>query len=365
MTSTNTHIVLTAGGSGGHVFPAEALAKELTQRNVEISFITDRRGNSFSGKFPEAKEYRIYAGAYAGKPLIKKLFALFLMGSGLIQSLLILHKIKPAAVVGFGGYAAFPASFAAGLLKIPLILHEQNSVLGGANRMLAKRATLIATTFPRVERIPAGIPSAYTGVPVRPEISAVRDTPYQTSTNTFNLLIFGGSQGASIFSHVIPDALKALPDDLKKRLNIAQQCRAADLPDVRKTYENSGLSPELAPFFSDMADRLTRAHLVICRAGASSLAELCIAGRPSLIVPILCSPDAHQLKNARFIAENNGAILCEEPDFTPDYLTAEITKVMNDPSVLAEAARRAKELGRPDAVRRFADAVLNTAKKGA
>ncbi|MGN1079049.1 MAG: UDP-N-acetylglucosamine--N-acetylmuramyl-(pentapeptide) pyrophosphoryl-undecaprenol N-acetylglucosamine transferase [Alphaproteobacteria bacterium] len=150
-------IVLTAGGSGGHVFPAEALAKELTADGAEISFITDRRGNSFSGRFPDSKEYRIFAGAYAGKPLLKKLWALLLMGAGIAQSILILRKIKPDAVVGFGGYAAFPASFAAGILKIPLILHEQNSVLGGANRVLGKRASLIATTFPDVERIPAGI----------------------------------------------------------------------------------------------------------------------------------------------------------------------------------------------------------------
>lgn len=363
MTSEKTRIVLTAGGTGGHVFPAEALAEELVQREVDVCFITDRRGNSFSGKLPNAKEYRIFAGAYAGKPVLKKLFAMFLMGLGVLQSLIILKKIKPAAVVGFGGYAAFPASFAAGLLKIPLILHEQNSVLGGANRVLARKASLIATTFPNVERIPAGIPSAHTGVPVRPQILALRDKPYQPSSEgRFNLLIFGGSQGASIFSRVIPEALKAMPENLKKRLNVTQQCRAADLPEVRKAYENSGLEPELNSFFSDIADRFEKTHLVICRAGASSLAELCVAGRPSLIVPILRSPDAHQLKNARFIAENNGAFLCEEPDFTPARLTAKITELMNAPQQLEQTARNAGKLGKPDAVSLFADAVLKTAK---
>ena len=359
---TNTRIVLTAGGTGGHVFPAEALAKELVSRNVDICFITDRRGNSFSGKFPNAKEYRIFAGAYAGKPVLKKIWALFLMGIGIVQSVLILHKIKPSAVVGFGGYAAFPASFASGILGLPLILHEQNSVLGGANRVLAKRASLIATTFPVVERIPANIPSEYTGVPVRPQILALRNKPYQALTNQFNLLIFGGSQGASVFSRVIPAALKALPDDLKKRLNVTQQCRANDLPEVQKSYENSGLNVELNSFFSDIADRLEKTHLVICRAGASSLAELCIAGRPSLIVPILRSPDAHQLKNARFIAEKKGAFLCEEPDFTPDFLTAKIATLINDPHLLEQTAQNAGKLGKPDAVTLFADAVLNTAK---
>lgn len=359
---TNTRIVLTAGGTGGHVFPAEALAKELVSKKADVCFITDRRGNSFSGKFPDAKEYRIFAGAYAGKPILKKIFALFLMGVGILQSLMILRKINPAAVVGFGGYAAFPASFAAGLLKIPLILHEQNSVLGGANRVLAKRASLIATTFPKVERIPSNIPSSYTGVPVRPQILALRDKPYQAPKDQFNLLIFGGSQGASIFSRVIPEALKALPDELKKRLNITQQCRATDLPEVQKAYENSGLTPELGAFFSDIANRFEKTHLVICRAGASSLAELCIAARPSLIVPILRSPDAHQLKNARFIAENKGAFLCEEPDFTPAWLTAKITELMNDPLLLEQTAQNAGKLGKPDAVSLFADAVLKTAK---
>lgn len=355
-------IVLTAGGSGGHVFPAEALAKELTADEAEISFITDRRGNSFSGRFPDSKEYRIFAGAYAGKPLLKKLRALLLMGAGIAQSILILRKIKPDAVVGFGGYAAFPASFAAGILKIPLILHEQNSVLGGANRVLGKRASLIATTFPDVERIPAGIKTEYTGVPVRPEILSVRDQTYKPAAETFNLLIFGGSQGASVFSRVIPAALTALPEDIKKRLRISQQCRAADLPAVQKAYENSGLKPELAPFFTDMADRLTQAHLVICRAGASSIAELSVAGRPALIVPILCSPDSHQLKNALFITKNNGAFLCEEPDFTPEHLSDKIIEFVNTPQILTTAAENAKKLGKPDAVRLFAAAVLKTAE---
>lgn len=354
-------IVLTAGGSGGHVFPAEALAKELTARGAEISFITDRRGNSFSGRFPDSKEYRIFAGAYAGKPLLKKLWALFLMGAGILQSVLILRKIKPDAVVGFGGYAAFPASFAAGILKIPLILHEQNSVLGGANRVLGKRASLIATTFPDVERIPEGIKTEYTGVPVRPEILAARDQPYRPAAETLNLLIFGGSQGAAVFSRVLPAALTQLPEDIKKRLRISQQCRAADLPAVQKTYENSGLKPELAPFFTDMADRLTQAHLVICRAGASSIAELSVAGRPALIVPILRSADSHQLKNALFITKNNGAFLCEEPDFTPEYLSGKITEFVNTPQILTTAAENAKKLGKPDAVRLFAAAVLKTA----
>ncbi len=362
MNESAIQIVLTAGGTGGHVFPAEALARELTAAGTKVTFITDRRGNSFSGCFPESKEYRVFAGAYAGKPFLKKFWALFLMGIGILQSILILSKIKPNAVVGFGGYAAFPASFAAGILKIPLILHEQNSVLGGANRVLGKRAALIATTFPDVERIPEGVKTEYTGVPVRPEILAVRAQSYQPAGETFNLLIFGGSQGASLFSRVIPPALVQLPEEIKKRLRIVQQCRTEDLPAVRQAYDGSGLTVDLAPFFTDMADRLARAHFVICRAGASSIAELSTAGRPALIVPILRSPDSHQLKNALFIAKNNGAFLCEEPDFTPEYLSNKIKELINTPQILTTAAEKAKELGKPDAVHLLAAAVLKTAR---
>ncbi len=362
MSESAKKIVLTAGGSGGHVFPAEALAKELTARGVRVAFVTDRRGNSFSGRFPDLREYRVFAGAYAGKPLVKKAWALFLMMLGILQCLWIFIRTKPDAVVGFGGYAAFPASFAAGLLGVPLVLHEQNSVLGGANRVLSKRAALVATTFPAVERVPAGLKTAHTGVPVRPEILALRDRPRADADGCFHLLVFGGSQGASILSRVVPAALSRLPDSLKSRLRIAQQCRAADLPEVEKAYENSGLQVELAPFFTDMADRLAAADLVVCRAGASSIAELCVAGKPALIVPILRSPDAHQLKNAEYVARNGGAFLREEPDFTPEYLAAKIQELASDPDVLKQTAEKAKSLGKPDAVHLFADAVLNTAK---
>lgn len=360
--ASDKKIVLTAGGSGGHVFPAEALARELNAKGAQVSFITDRRGNTFSGKFPESKEYRIFAGAYAGKPLPAKLWTLFLMGIGILQSLIILRRIKPDAVVGFGGYASFPACYAAGMLKIPLILHEQNSVLGGANRILATKCTLIATTFPAVGRIPAGIDSVHTGVPVRPAILALRSQPYPAVEPPFNILIFGGSQGAKILSRVVPEALKLLPADMKAKLSVAQQCRSADLPEVKKAYENSGLTPELAPFFSDIAERMGRAHLVICRSGASTVCELAVAGRPAILVPILHSPDAHQLGNAKFMTDHNAAFLCEEPDFTPEWLSNKIQELFNHPKMLITASENAKNTGTPNAVHTLAEAVLKTAK---
>lgn len=353
--------VLTAGGTGGHVFPAEALARELIEEGCDISFITDRRGGSFSGKFPQTAVHRVFARGYAGKNAVSKLWGLFLLGIGVLQSLWILKRLKPDAVVGFGGYAAFPASFAATLLGIPLILHEQNAVLGGANRVLAPRCRLIATTFPSVSRIPAGIPTVYTGVPVRPDILALNARPYPPVTPPFEILITGGSQGAKIFSGIVPDALKMLPETFRAGLKITQQCRPADMPRVAKAYENSGLNVELAPFFSDMPDRLKKAHLVICRAGASTIAELAVSGRPAVLVPILHAADGHQRANALFLAEAGGAWLCTEPEFTPDWLAFKIQELFHNPKMLITASVSAKRCGNPDAAKRLAQAVLQTA----
>ena len=359
---TDTY-VLTAGGTGGHVFPAQALAEELINRGEKVCFVTDGRGGNFSQRFPDAECHCVSAGAYAGLGKIGKLIGAVRTGFGLLQALVLLKKIKPAAVIGFGGYASVPTAYAAEMLGIPVLLHEQNSVLGGANRFLAKKATLIATTFPHVARIPDGKETVYTGVPVRPAILKLSDAAYTAASDKFNLLIFGGSQGARILSDVVPKALSLLPDEVKSGLNVAQQARAEDLPQLSKAYENSGLDPELALFFSDMDKRLERAHLVICRAGASTLAELCTAGRPALIVPILRSPDSHQLHNAEFLAENNAAFLKEEPEFTPESLRDFIMELFREPKKLILVSSNARRLAKPDAVSLLADAALKIGRK--
>lgn len=356
-------IVLTTGGTGGHVFPAEALANELIAAGIEVIFITDRRGTNFSGNFSGSKIFRIFAGAFAGGSLFSKIKGLFLIALGFWQSILILRRIKPKAVVGFGGYAAFPACYAAGFLKIPLVIHEQNAVLGGANRVLAKHSSLIATNFPHVLRIPKNIPTAYTGVPVRPTLLALNKESYPPVKEPFNILIFGGSQGAKILSRVVPNALKLLPQEFKRKLTVTQQCRGADLPEAQSIYEGSGLNVELAPFFSDMDQRYKKAHLVICRAGASTITELTIVGRPAILIPILRSPDAHQLENAKFVAENGGGFLCEEPNFTPEWLSTKIQELFNDSKLLITAAANVKKLGMPNATELFAQAVLETARE--
>ena len=356
--------VLTAGGTGGHVFPAEALAKELTEEGYAVCFVTDKRGNSFSGKFPTAKEYRVFATGYAGKSFFEKLKGLFFLGLGVLQSLVILRKEKPAAVIGFGGYAAFPAAFAAELLGIPVILHEQNAVLGGANRFLAKKSALIATTFPNVARVPEGKKTVFTGVPLRPEILALCNQPYPEPKEPFCLLITGGSQGAKLFSDVIPSGLKLLPAELKSKLKIAQQCRPDELDAVNKAYEDSGLCVETAPFFTDMPTRLKSAHLLICRGGASSLQEAAAAGRPAVIVPIYRSADAHQLANAKSLAETGGAFIMEEPDFTPERLADKIQELFNDPKTLITASEQIRQRAKPDAAKQLAAAVIDITKNG-
>ncbi|MCQ2965351.1 MAG: undecaprenyldiphospho-muramoylpentapeptide beta-N-acetylglucosaminyltransferase [Alphaproteobacteria bacterium] len=354
--------ILTAGGSGGHVFPAQALAKELISRGHEVVFITDRRGTSFSSTFPSSKEFRIFAGAYANLSKIRKIKALFSMGIGIVQSICIILKIKPNAVIGFGGYASFPAAFASEILDIPLIIHEQNSVLGGANRFLARQSSIIATTFPKVKKIPENIKTSYTGVPVRPEILSMNSLPYPKNNDKFKLLIFGGSQGAKIFSKIIPEAIKLLPIEIKENLQISQQARSDDLNELKASYEQSGLKVETASFFNDIAKRLKETNLLICRAGASTIAELTTTGTPAIIVPMLHSPDSHQLYNAKFIEDNHACILMEEKTFTAENLSKEIIKLYNDRNMLEFLSENAKKLAKLDAVSLFADTVLNNCK---
>ena len=358
---TDTY-VLTAGGSGGHVFPAQALAAELTNRGNAVCFITDRRGNSFSGQFPQSKEFRVFAGAYANLGKIRKIKALILMAFGILQCLFILRKIKPKAVVGFGGYASFPAAFAAGILGIPLVLHEQNSVLGGANRVLAKQASLIATTFPNVAKIPANIKTAYTGVPVRPAILSLSGVPYQAPADTFDLLIFGGSQGAHILSEVIPEALKALPVSVKYRLTVAQQARAADLPALEQAYADSGLKVELAPFFSDMDKRLAKASLVICRAGASTLSELTALGVPAILVPSPNVTNHHQEKNAALLGDHGAALVLAEEGLDGKKLFAAAAGLLKDDDRLTKMAESMSQLGIRDATERIYNTVMALVK---
>jgi len=354
-------VVLAAGGTGGHMFPAEALARELLARGQKVVLVTDRRGNAFGDALPEVPVHRISADTL-GRGLLGKARTALALTLGTIQARTLLRRLDPVLVVGFGGYPSFPAVYAAQRLRIPTALHEQNAVMGRANRMLAPRARLICTSFPDIQGLEnADRPKTIrTGNPVRPAILALRDRPYPplAADGSINILVTGGSQGAAIFGSIIPAAVAMLPEDLRMRLSIVQQARHENIEEARATYARLGVQAELAPFFRDMPERLAACHLVIARAGASTVAELTATGRPGLLVPYPFATDDHQMANARAVAVEGGAWLMPQPDFTAEALAQRLAALLGDPTALTRAAAAAHGWGTPDAAARLADAVL-------
>ncbi|MBI4967595.1 MAG: undecaprenyldiphospho-muramoylpentapeptide beta-N-acetylglucosaminyltransferase [Rhodospirillales bacterium] len=360
MNATQPLIVLAAGGTGGHVFPAEALAESLMARGRRLALITDRRGQAFGGVLGRLDTHRIRAGGIAGRSLWKRGLALIDLGLGTLQAHALLGRMKPAAVVGFGGYASVPTMLAAILRKRPTLLHEQNAVLGRANRLLAGRVDRIATAFAQVEHVPtADAKVVPTGMPVRPAVAAMRDTAYPAldGTGPIALLVLGGSQGAKIFSSLIPAALALLPETLRRRLRVSQQCRPELLDETRHTYQAAGIEADLASFFHDVPERLAGAHLVIARAGASTVAEVSLVGRPAILVPYPHAIDDHQTANAHALDEAGGGWLMPEAALSPASLAARLESLFAHPETLAKAAACARAAGRPDAAQRLADAV--------
>ncbi len=357
----NAPIVLAAGGTGGHVFPAQALAAELAARGRALALITDRRGADFEGAIDRDAIHAVPAASVSGRGLAGRLRGLAAIGLGVLQARRLLGRLGPAGVVGFGGYASVPAVLAATRMGLPSVIHEQNAVLGRANRLLAPRVRAIATSFAATAQIcPADAGKAeHTGNPVRPEIAALADLPYRApeADGRLELLVTGGSQGARVMSDVVPAALAALPEGLRRRLHVVQQCRAEDLDRVRASYAGAAIEAELAPFFGDLAARLAAAHLVVARAGASTIAEIAAAGRPAILVPYPHATDDHQSANANAFAASGAGWPMPEPGFTPEALAARVTSLAETPALLAEAARAARAEGRADAARRLADLV--------
>jgi len=352
-------IVLAAGGTGGHVFPARALAEALRARGWRLALITDRRGEAFGETLSDVETYLISA-ASPGGGVGGKLRALARLATGLLQARALLRRLKPDAVVGFGGYASVPTMLAAALARLPTIIHEQNAVLGRANRLLAPRVTRIATSFARVDALRPGdaARAVLTGNPVRAAIAAIGERPYPelaAKSGVLSLLVFGGSQGARVLSDVVPAAAARLCATTRKRLSVTQQCRAEDLERVRAAYRNAGIEATLAPFFEDLPERLAAAHLVIGRAGASTVAELAAAGRPALLVPYPFAADDHQRANARAVDEAGGGWLMPEPGFTAQALAARLESLLGRPAALGEAAAKARLAARPDAAAALAD----------
>jgi len=357
-----TLILLTAGGTGGHMFPADALAKTLLDRGCDVALVTDKRGGAYGDTLSTITTHRIRAGQVTGRGPIARALGLLDVALGTWQARGLLKRLRPSAVVGFGGYASFPAVVAAGWLGIPSALHEQNAVLGRANRFLARRATRIAVAYEKVRGVRANDEAKLhvTGNPVRGPIVALAKAKYAAPAKNgpLNILVLGGSQGARIFSEVVPAAVAALPEAARKGLTIAQQARPEDLPAAESAYREIGVTPELKSFFDDVPERLKSAHLLICRAGASTIAELTAAGRPAVLVPYPFATDDHQSANAASIDAAGGGWLVPQPDFKPDTLAARLSALLSDPTALAAAAKIAKSLGHADAAERLADVVL-------
>ena len=323
--------------------------------------MTDRRGAAFGDVLGRIERHAIAARSPSVRGPVARGLAVLGLVRAVIQAARVLRRIRPAAAVGFGGYPSVPPLVASGRLGIPSVLHEQNAVLGRANRMLARRASAIATSFPETERIPrsrAGL-VRHVGNPVRAAIAALRGAQYVPpgADGPFRLLVTGGSQGARIFAEVVPPAVAALPQALQRRIEVSQQCRPEDLAGVERIYAEAGVEARLAPFFEDMPARLGEAHLAICRAGASTIAELAAAGRPAILVPLPIAADDHQSANGRALVAAGAAIMMAQPSFTPKRLAQELETLMAEPAALARRAAAASGFARPDAARALADLV--------
>ncbi len=351
-------IVLATGGTGGHVFPAEALAGELERRGHALALITDARGRRWKGALAQHPIHYIRAASPSGG-LAGKITGALRLGLGFLDARRALRRLHPAAVVGFGGYASVPTVMAASSAGVPTVIHEQNAVLGRANRILVGRARRIATSFPRVQFLRDAGRAVLTGNPVRDDIRALADTAYAPPVvgGEFRILVTGGSQGTRAFADVVPAAIETLPQELRDRLRLQQQCRSEDLARVRAAYARLGIAAETADFFADIPARLAGAHLVVARAGASTVAELTASGRPSILVPYPHATDDHQTANARALDEVGASILLPTPQFTAAALAQHLSALMGDPARLAAMAQAARGQARLDAAQRLADAV--------
>ena len=354
------HYVLAAGGTGGHMTPAHSLAEELMKRGHRVALITDERGARIPGLFEGVPVHVLPAGRLAGGPIgWLKAGRAILAGRAMASRMY--ETFRPSAVIGFGGYPALPALLAAHRDKIPTAVHEQNAVLGRVNRLIASRVDAIATSYPDVHRLKEKhrAKTHLVGNPVREEVRALREQPFPplTGDGIFRVLVTGGSLGASILSDVVPDGLGMLPEHFRRRLQVTQQCRAEDIEEVRSRYAKLGIPADLATYIPDMPAKLAWAHLVIGRAGASTIAELTAAGRPAILIPLPIATDNHQVYNTREMTRAGGGRMVLQKNFTPVELAKQMQKLGLEPDALARAADRAKSCGRPDAASDLADLV--------
>jgi UDP-N-acetylglucosamine--N-acetylmuramyl-(pentapeptide) pyrophosphoryl-undecaprenol N-acetylglucosamine transferase len=353
-------VLLAAGGTGGHLFPAEALAAALKRRGITVDLATDARGGRYGSKFPSRQVHIIPSETVRGRNPIALAHTGVMLGLGFAKALRVLGRVQPAAVVGFGGYPTLPPLVAASMRKIPTLIHEQNAVMGRANKLLAARVSAIATSFAGVLDAQPQLAAKATrvGNPVRPAVVAAAASAFPPEQGgLLRLLVFGGSQGAKIMSDIVPLAVERLDMALRARLLLAQQAREEDLARVRATYAQLSVAAEVAPFFADLPERIAAAHLVVSRSGAGTVAELAAIGRPSILVPLPGALDQDQFANAGVLAAAGGALRLPQTEFTPERLAAELTRLASAPEKLVAMAQAARPQGVLDAAERLADLV--------
>lgn len=362
-------VVLAAGGTGGHLFPAQALAEALVRRGYAIHLMTDERVRDYGRAFPALETHLVPAATISpGKPHLLPGQALRLY-KGYQTARGILDRLKPVAVAGFGGYPSFPPVIAASRLRIPSCVHDQNAVMGRANRVLSRFADAVASSFPELGRLPEASKAKlrYTGNPVRAIVLEKQGAPYHSpaADEPFTLLVFGGSQGARFFADFMPEVIKRLPRAVRRHLKIVQQCRPEDIERVKAAYAGLDIAFELASFFADMPQRFADAQLIVCRSGASTIAELGVIGRPAVMVPLPHALDNDQLHNAEFFAGKGGGWVRPQAELEPQEFAAFLTRLRYQDAELAGAARAALEQGMPDAAERLADLVEDLAARAA
>jgi UDP-N-acetylglucosamine--N-acetylmuramyl-(pentapeptide) pyrophosphoryl-undecaprenol N-acetylglucosamine transferase len=358
-------ILLAAGGTGGHLFPAEALGVELMKRGFRVRLATDARALRYSGLFSRDTIDVVPSETVRSRNPLSLARTGIMLGVGMMIALNLVRRLKPAAVVGFGGYPTLPPLMAARLLRVPSVIHDANAVMGRANRFLSSRVSAIATSLPGVlDRDPQLASKTTTvGTPMRPAILAAASVNYiaPDATGPLRLLVIGGSQGARVMADIVPGAIEKLDPSLWGRLLLTQQVRDEDMSRVRAVYDRLKINAELAPFFSDLPARLASNHLVISRSGAGTVAELAAIGRPSILVPLPGAIDQDQFANAGVLSDAGGALRIPQSEFTPERLAAEISDLAAEPAKLAGMAVAARKAGRLDAAERLADLVLKVA----
>ena len=363
MTLALRPIVMAAGGTGGHVFPAQALAMELRGRGYRLVLVADRRSEAFDGALGELEVHRIDAAGVSGKGHVAKGAAVIRLARGYFQARQLLKRLKPAVVVGFGSYPSAPTVMAAQHIGGKTVIHEQNAVLGRANRMLARRATRIATAFHTVRALRAADreKTVWTGNPVRPKVIAARDRPYTppSAAGDVNLLVVGGSQGAKILGEVVPRATALLDAELRSRLRVVQQCRAEEVDTAKSNFGRAHIQAEVSTFFDDIPERLAKATLVVCRSGASTVAELAAIGRPALLVPFAHATDDHQTANAEGLCDAGGGWIIQQDALTAEHLAERLTSLLTPGPTLSMAAKCAAQMGKLEAAAQLADLVVS------